>query len=152
QARIVTINQQQQQDAARRREEEAVARRRQLDEEAAARAREEEAATRRRQLDEEAAARRRKLDEQAAPRRREREQRAERSRCGWYAISFCSKSRADAENWSRSRDGFVIDTDSPDYPNFRAGWYCVVKGPMSRTEALSEAERFRRFVPTAYAK
>jgi tetratricopeptide (TPR) repeat protein len=75
------------------------------------------------------------------------------SRCGWYAIFICSKSRTEAANWPRERHvGFVISTDSPGYPNFRAGWYCAVEGPMSRSRALQEADRLRPFAPTAYAK
>jgi tetratricopeptide (TPR) repeat protein len=74
-------------------------------------------------------------------------------RCGWYAIFFCSRSQSEAANWPRERNvGFVISTDSSDYPNFRAGWYCAVEGPMPRSEALREADRFRQFAPTAYAK
>lgn len=73
--------------------------------------------------------------------------------CGWYAIYSCSRSRRDAQRFSRENDiGFVVDTSDDDYPNFRRGYYCVVEGPMSRRRALSAADRASDFAPTAYAK
>lgn len=73
--------------------------------------------------------------------------------CGWYAIYSCSRSRGEAQRFSRDNDvGYVIDTSDSDYPNFRRGYYCVVEGPMSRGRALSAADRASDFAPSAYAK
>lgn len=73
--------------------------------------------------------------------------------CGWYAIYSCSRSRGEAQRFSRDNDvGYVIDTSDSDYPNFRRGYYCVVDGPMSRGRALSAADRASDFAPSAYAK
>jgi hypothetical protein len=72
--------------------------------------------------------------------------------CGWYAIVYCG-GRRDAQSFSNQNGfGYVIDTNDSDYPNFRAGYYCVVDGPMGRSAALNLAARSRSFAPTAYAK
>jgi hypothetical protein len=72
--------------------------------------------------------------------------------CGWYAIVYCG-GRSDAQNFSnRTGFGYVVDTNDSAYPNFRAGYYCVVDGPMGRSAALDLAASSRSFAPTAYAK
>ncbi len=73
--------------------------------------------------------------------------------CGWYAISACSPSHAEAQNFaSQHGTGYVINTSSPEFPNFRPGYFCVVNGPMSYGAANSTVARLRRVSPTAYAK
>lgn len=73
--------------------------------------------------------------------------------CGWYAIYSCSQSRDEARRFSHEYGlGYVIDTSSDDYPNFRGDYFCVVEGPMSRSAALSKAEDAHQFAPSAHAK
>jgi hypothetical protein len=71
----------------------------------------------------------------------------------WYAIMACSTSRAEANRWSSSHGvGRVINTSSDEFPNFTAGYYCVVEGPMSQSRAQATAAGYRRISPTSYAK
>ena len=71
----------------------------------------------------------------------------------WYAIMACSTSRAEANRWSSSHGvGRVINTSSDEFPNFTAGYYCVVEGPMSQGRAQATARSYRGISPTAYAK
>jgi hypothetical protein len=73
--------------------------------------------------------------------------------CGWFAILGCFPSRGVAESWNdRIEGGYVINTSSAAYPNFRPGSYCVVNGPTSRGRAQSVAAGWRRWIPDAYAK
>jgi hypothetical protein len=74
--------------------------------------------------------------------------------CGWYAIFICSRSRGEAQRWANRYTGYVINTNSRQYPNFAAGWFCAVQGPMGHTAAVATAARWRRSgaSPTAYAK
>ncbi len=55
--------------------------------------------------------------------------------CGWYAIAQCGQNRSAAQQATNQYGGFVIDTSDPAYPNFRSGFYCVVEGPYSQSDA-----------------
>jgi len=71
----------------------------------------------------------------------------------WYAIMACSTSRAEANRWSTSHGvGRVINTSSDEFPNFTAGYYCVVEGPMGQGQAQATARSYRGISPTSYAK
>jgi hypothetical protein len=71
----------------------------------------------------------------------------------WYAIMLCSTSRSEATRWSNNNGiGYVINTSSDEFPNFRAGYYCVVEGPMGQGRAQATANSYRGISPTAYAK
>jgi hypothetical protein len=71
----------------------------------------------------------------------------------WYAIMLCSRSRSDATRWSNQNGiGYVINTSSDEFPNFTAGYYCVVEGPMGQGRAQATANSYRGISPTAYAK
>jgi hypothetical protein len=71
----------------------------------------------------------------------------------WYAIMACSTSRSEANAWSnRHGVGRVINTSSDEFPNFTAGYYCVVEGPMGQGQAQATARSYRGISPTSYAK
>lgn len=73
----------------------------------------------------------------------------------WFAIFLCSRSRGEAQRWrSDNGVGRVIHTSSDEYPNFQAGYYCVVQGPMGRSAAQNAARRARSsgMSGSAYAK
>jgi hypothetical protein len=73
--------------------------------------------------------------------------------CGWYSIMTCVTDPGAARRWSaRYGTGYVIDTSSNAYPNFRPGFFCVVNGPFGRSQALQDADANRDIAPTAYAK
>ena len=75
--------------------------------------------------------------------------------CGWYAIASCGRSLRAAQQFSRRMGvGYVLDTSSHSFPNFRPGFFCVVSGPMSRSRALGMARewRYEGLAPDAYAK
>lgn len=73
--------------------------------------------------------------------------------CGFYAILGCYGTRGEAQRWSNQIDeGYVINTTSAEYPNFRSGYYCVVNGPTSRGRAQSIAAGWRSVIPSAYVK
>jgi hypothetical protein len=73
--------------------------------------------------------------------------------CGFYAILGCYGTRGEAQRWSNQIDaGYVINTTSAEYPNFRSGYYCVVNGPTSRGQAQGIAASWRGVVPSAYVK
>jgi len=74
--------------------------------------------------------------------------------CGYFAILHCSRSYRTANSWNKRFDGgYVIDTSSYDYPNFRSGYYCVVEGPTSLRNARAIARDWRRYgSPDAYVK
>jgi hypothetical protein len=73
--------------------------------------------------------------------------------CGFYAILGCYGTRGEAQRWSNQIDaGYVINTTSAEYPNFRSGYYCVVNGPTSRGRAQGIAASWRGVVPSAYVK
>lgn len=73
--------------------------------------------------------------------------------CGWYAISVCSRRFGGAQRGANRYGGYVINSSSAAYPNFRPGWFCSVRGPTSR----GQARRFRNVMRslgarTAYVK
>jgi hypothetical protein len=71
----------------------------------------------------------------------------------WYAVLSCSTSRREAARWVDQHGvGRVINTSSDEFPNFRAGYYCAVEGPMSQSAAQRVVSRWRGVSPTAYAK
>ena len=71
----------------------------------------------------------------------------------WYAILACSNTSGEARAWSnRHGVGRVINTSSDEFPNFRAGYYCVVIGPMGAGQAQATARSYRGISPTSYAK
>ena len=73
--------------------------------------------------------------------------------CGWYAIALCGANRQDAEQATNQYGGFVIDTSDPAYPNFRAGFYCVVEGPYAQSQAEDVRDEMRDAGSSdAYAK
>jgi hypothetical protein len=47
----------------------------------------------------------------------------------------CSRGRGGAARAANRYGGYVIDTSSEAYPNFRPGWYCAVEGPMNKRAA-----------------
>lgn len=55
--------------------------------------------------------------------------------CGWYAISTCSTSYNAAQNGADNFGGYVINTSSSKYPNFRGGYFCSVRGAFSKNKA-----------------
>jgi hypothetical protein len=72
--------------------------------------------------------------------------------CGWFAIYFCSRDWREARQAASDEGGRVVDSSSPEFPNFRPGWYCSAFGPMSYDEAVSTRDSLRGRYPTAYAK
>lgn len=73
--------------------------------------------------------------------------------CGWYAIHYCSRDWAAAEDQSGEFGGHTIDTSDPAYPNFADGWYCSVLGPTEKSRANEIAiGAKRRGFPSAYIK
>lgn len=56
--------------------------------------------------------------------------------CGWYAIVYCSESRAGASAAADSGWGTVINTNH--FRGFAPGNYCVVSGPQSKSSALAD--------------
>ncbi len=73
--------------------------------------------------------------------------------CGWYAISVCSRKYGPAQRAANRYGGYVVDTSSGAYPNFRGGWYCAVVGPKNRSAAKSTAALMRRRgASSAYVK
>jgi hypothetical protein len=73
--------------------------------------------------------------------------------CGWFAIYFCSRGYRDAARFAGRYRGFVIDSSDHRLPNFRPGWYCVVEGPTSRSQAQAWAAYARQDGHhSAYAK
>ena len=72
--------------------------------------------------------------------------------CGWYAVYFCSQSSSEADRQARGYKGYVVDTSSRRYPNFAAGWYCVVEGPMARGPAAGLVEGAKGHFETPYFK
>jgi hypothetical protein len=146
-------------EAARKREEAAAAERRRREEEVRAEAirREAEAAERRRS-EEEARAEAIRREAEEADLRRRRDLEAVRppipppaAPCGWYAIAYCSQNWGAAQARAGRFGGVVINTS--DYAKFRAGWFCVVQGPMARDAAASVVRGMKAAgAGTAYMK
>jgi hypothetical protein len=75
--------------------------------------------------------------------------------CGWFAIYSCSTRAGEVQNFiSRTGFGFMIDSSSNMFPNFRPGFYCAGDGPMnkSRADAFVREALHSGMAPTAYAK
>ena len=73
--------------------------------------------------------------------------------CGFYAILGCFGTRGEAQRWTNQiSDGYVVNTSSGRYPNFRAGYFCVVNGPGPYGVAQRIAAGWRRYIPDAYVK
>lgn len=72
--------------------------------------------------------------------------------CGWYAIAYCAQDMGSAQAQTARFAGFVINTG--DYPNFRAGWFCVVQGPLSSKDTADGVVRRMKSqgASTAYSK
>jgi uncharacterized protein len=79
--------------------------------------------------------------------------------CGWYAITSCSTSKAEAntelarlQECCRASKTYpeVIHTDN--FPNFRPGFYCVAVGPDTQEAAKDMADGYKGDFPTAYSK
>lgn len=58
--------------------------------------------------------------------------------CGWYAIAYCTDSEAAASDFAGNGWGTVIDTNT--YVGLRAGLFCVVSGPQSKSSAWRDRE------------
>jgi len=146
-------------EASRKRQEaEAADRRlREAEEKAARMRREADVAEQRRRDAEDRAAAIRRESEDAEHRRRREVEEAQRAipppppSCGWYAIAYCSQDSWVAQARTSIYGGFVINTG--DYAKFRAGWFCVVQGPMARDVATAVMQRMRAAgASTAYIK
>ena len=64
--------------------------------------------------------------------------------CGWYVILRCQKEYRVVQRAATRFGGYVIDTNNPDYPNFRGGWQCAVIGPKTRRAAWATVRQIRR--------
>lgn len=53
--------------------------------------------------------------------------------CGWYAIAYCTSDEYVAADFANNGWGTVINTNA--YVGLRAGLYCVVSGPQSKSSA-----------------
>ncbi len=53
--------------------------------------------------------------------------------CGWYAIAYCTSSEYAAIDFVNNGWGALINTNA--YVGLRAGLYCVVSGPQSKSSA-----------------
>jgi hypothetical protein len=72
--------------------------------------------------------------------------------CGWFAIYSCSRDWREARQYAAAEGGRVIDSSSPDFPNFRPGWYCAAFGPMSHSMASARRNGMLYQYPDAYVK
>ncbi|NEV01372.1 hypothetical protein [Bradyrhizobium uaiense] len=80
---------------------------------------------------------------------------AQSSSCGWYAITYCKPTYEEASAFAkRTGTGYVLNTSSPEYPNFASGFFCVAAGPMDRETAISTVDYWRSsgVSLSAYAK
>jgi hypothetical protein len=64
--------------------------------------------------------------------------------CGWYAISVCTRGRGGAQRAANNYGGYVIDSSSQAYPNFRGGWFCAVEGPSNKRAANRRKREMRQ--------
>lgn len=70
--------------------------------------------------------------------------------CGWYAIIACDQSRSAMQRLVG--EGLMLIRTN-DYPNFRAGWWCVGDGPYTYQGGAQEiVSTWKRDFPTAYVK
>ena len=83
---------------------------------------------------------------------------AQAQACGHYVILGCFKSRNQAISRLNALGGpgvggwagaHVVNTN--DYPNFRAGWWCVADGPYA-TRSVAMSIAWKEAVPDAYVK
>ncbi len=58
--------------------------------------------------------------------------------CGWYAIAYCTNNESAASDFAGNGWGTVIDTNA--YVGLRAGLFCVVSGPQSKSSAWRDRE------------
>jgi len=75
--------------------------------------------------------------------------------CGWYVVTNCKPSFDEARSFAdKNGTGYVINTSSPDFPNFARGYFCVVSGPTDHDAAVAAAAHWRTtgISPQAYAK
>lgn len=76
--------------------------------------------------------------------------------CGWYTILACGQDDsaiASIRDEIGAFDGDIIDTSDEEFPNFRAGFYCLAIGPLGRRDALDLAGEWKgRGRPDTYAK
>jgi hypothetical protein len=72
--------------------------------------------------------------------------------CGWFAIYYCSRDWRDARAAASAEGARVVDSSSPDFPNFRPGWYCAAFGPMGYNDALATRDSLLGRYRDAYAK
>ena len=80
-------------------------------------------------------------------------QSAEAAQCGWYAVLGCYlNQRAAWQQNDQLEFGFAVWTTRKDFPLFKPGYHCVVKGPMQRAAAQATAKGWTGVVPEAYAK
>jgi len=70
--------------------------------------------------------------------------------CGWYAIIACDQNRRSMQRLVG--EGLMLIRTS-DYPNFRAGWWCVGDGPYTYQGGAQEiVSNWKQDFPTAYVK
>ncbi len=58
--------------------------------------------------------------------------------CGWYAIATCTSDEYAATNFANNGWGTVINTN--EYVGLRAGLFCVVSGPQSKSSAFRDRD------------
>ncbi len=75
--------------------------------------------------------------------------------CGWFAIYSCSTRAGEVQAFiQRTGFGFMIDSSSNMFPNFRPGYFCAGDGPVTKARAdyfVREAHH-TGLAPTAYLK
>lgn len=73
--------------------------------------------------------------------------------CDWYVSLGCFVRMRDAVRRNDEiESGYIIETTRRDFPRFRTGLFCVVKGPSSRAKAEGELAVWRAVVPDTYLK
>jgi hypothetical protein len=65
-------------------------------------------------------------------------------KCGWFAVLDCFSTRMAAFRYNdQVETGHTIATDRRDFPTFKPGLFCVVKGPGSLDEATEWRSTFK---------
>jgi hypothetical protein len=75
--------------------------------------------------------------------------------CGWFAIYSCSTRASETQKFINTTGfGFMIDSSSNLFPNFRPGYYCAGDGPVNKARAENFAREGRHtgLAPSAYVK
>jgi hypothetical protein len=75
--------------------------------------------------------------------------------CGWFAIYSCSTRASEVQAFiQRTGFGFMIDSSSNMFPNFRPGYFCAGDGPVTKARADSFVREAQHtgLAPTAYIK